>query len=256
MNTFHYSRILFFLTSLTLLLHWSCSDDDAGTPTPALPVSAGVAGSLVAADVGDAGNGTDLQISFTPATEENKVASYRIMVVKSSAANAFNLSAAEALAASNYTGAAKTGSQINTTLAAAATDTDGAPIANDIAYKVFVMSVADGSNATENSLSTASNEITLAGAQMEISADAAMNIFLEDVADNGNGSDLMLTFEKATDEGKVSAYRAFVVQNPATNPLTLDEANQNSNFFEIAVSGADISTTLPAGGERFAGQCN
>ena len=247
MKNFHCSKLLFFLAAFIFFFHWSCKDDDdGGTPLPPVTVAAGTASGITLADVGDANNGTDLQITFNPAADENKIGSYRIMVIKSGQAGTFNLSKAEALAADNYFPINKTGAQTVTVLAENSNDIDGDLIANDIPYKVFVMSVSDGVNATKNALSSASAEIVLATEQMDVSADAAFNLLAEDIADNGNGSDLMLSFEKAADENKISAYRIFVVENSMSDLFMLDEANQNINYYEALPENMDIATALPA----------
>ena len=66
----------------------------------------------------------------------------------------FDLSAANAVAAGNYTNVTKTGLDITTTLTSSAKDTDGAAIVNGTAYDVYVLAVADGTNANLNSLSS------------------------------------------------------------------------------------------------------
>ncbi len=117
---------------------------------------------LTVDDVDDNGDGRDLEVSFTKADgETQQVGSYRILVVKSSDATGFDLAAAEAVAAANYTEVAKSGSDTVTTLSSSAKDTDGDQIDNDIYYKVFVLTVADGTNATVNALSAASTSIRL-----------------------------------------------------------------------------------------------
>ncbi|MGE5422108.1 MAG: beta strand repeat-containing protein [Ignavibacteriales bacterium] len=119
---------------------------------------------VTAADNGDAGNGSDMNVSFTiPSGENTKIASYRILVVKSGNAGSFNLISANSVSSGNYTVVAKTGSNISTALSSTAKDVDGSAITNGVAYRVFVLSVADGTNAAVNGLSSASSDITLTG---------------------------------------------------------------------------------------------
>ena len=123
---------------------------------PSEPVS-----NIQVADVADNGNGQDLQVSFNKAVNESKVGEYRIIAVKSTGAAGFDLTAANSVTAGNYTSVTPNGNNISQVLSAGAKDKDGDLIANQVAYKVFVLSVADGINATINALSSASAEITL-----------------------------------------------------------------------------------------------
>lgn len=101
-------------------------------------------------DISNNNNGSDLQVTFDKASDESKVGSYRVIVVKSS--KTIDLSAANALAAAKYTSVSKTGSNLEVRLSGSATDSDGDTIANG-SYKVYVLTVADGTNANLNALS-------------------------------------------------------------------------------------------------------
>jgi len=130
---------------------------------------------LGVADVADNGNGQDLSVSFDKAGDESKVGEYRVIVVKSADAAGFDLTAANIVAASNYTPIVPNGGNISQVLTSTAKDKDGDLIANQEAYKVFVLSVADGVNATINELSTASLEITLTAIQLCQEQNIAIN---------------------------------------------------------------------------------
>jgi len=121
---------------------------------------------VIVEDVNNSGNGQDLQVSFTRATNESNIAYYAVMVVRASSASSFNLNTANSVPQTNYTIVAKSGSNINTVLSSTARDTSGQPIQNGVAYRVFVLSIADGNTATTNTLSAASNEITLMNKQL------------------------------------------------------------------------------------------
>jgi hypothetical protein len=65
---------------------------------------------VTAVDNGDSGNGSDMNVSFTvPSGQNTKISSYRIMVVKSANAGTFDLAAANAVTADNYTAVSKSG---------------------------------------------------------------------------------------------------------------------------------------------------
>lgn len=243
MKTNLFLRASALLSLFIILLIIACKDDDNG-PQPI--IFADVATSISVADVGDAGNGTDLQVTFSPANEEAKVEAYRLMAIKTGSASSFTLAAAEAITSERYVVANKTGSNITTTFNSNSRDIDGDLISNDITYRVFILSLADGVIATENALSTPSTDIKLTAAVVvEISADPATNLTAQDVADNGNGADLEISFQRATDEDKVAAYQVYIVKSANAGAFTLEEAEGNSNFVSIQKTGMDQSVLLP-----------
>ncbi len=115
---------------------------------------------LSAEVTGWAGNAHDITISFDKALNEETVSEYRIFIVKSENAANFNLEAANTNTFFNVVlpdGLENYSINPNES----SKDTDGDDVTQDIAYKVFVLSVADGSIANFNSLSCQSNEITI-----------------------------------------------------------------------------------------------
>lgn len=193
-------------------------------------------------DVADHGDGRDLQVSFTRAADESNLSGYRIMVVKSSDANSFNLSKANAVSGSNYTSVDKTGSNITRTLASGARDVDGQSIRNGVSYRVFVLSV--GSYGT-NVLSSYSSAITLAG---NASVYPATNVSVNDVADHGDGRDLQVSFTRANEEQNIREYRILVVKDSDAGYFTLADALavSGSNYTAVSKTGSNITRTLAA----------
>lgn len=168
-----------------------CAEDNAGNyavktiaiTAPSEPVITGVTDLKVNYDA------SDLQVKFTGADETN-IKEYRIMAVPFSEASKFDLGAADNVSAGNYTAVSKTGSSSYTqVLAAGAKDSDGNPIVTGKAYKIFVLAVADGTNAVVNALSAASEDITLQGMPFITSVSALSDI---NVANGTSLSDIGL----------------------------------------------------------------
>jgi len=195
---------------------------------------------VAVSDIADNNNGQDLRVSFTKASNENNIGHYRAYVVKEQAAGSFNLTTANAV--QNYTVIYKNGSNISQALNADSRDVDGAIIQNGIKYKVFVMSVG-ASSAYGNALSSASPTIQLAN---NGTVTAVTNVTASDVADNGNGQDLRITFTKASVETNIGYYRIFVVPDSAANLFTLNAANAitNPSLFTMAYIGANYNQVL------------
>nr|WP_282580009.1 copper amine oxidase N-terminal domain-containing protein [Paenibacillus odorifer] len=187
-------------------------------------------------DVSDYSDGRDLAVSFNKVSDESKVSSYRIFIVKATNYSSFNLAAANAVSSSNYTQVNKTGSNITQILSSGARDVDGALIKTGVGYRVFVMGVDSGSNTANNLLSAASSAITLSSVNVS-------NLSVSDVSDFGDGRDLKVSFNHATDETYISQYRILVVPTAYSNNFSLSEANNVSSSYYTTVSTTGSSTS-------------
>jgi hypothetical protein len=193
-------------------------------------------------DIADNGDGRDLRVSFNKVSDESRISGYRIFVVKNSKQASFNLSQANYVSSANYTSVNKTNYNITQTLSYNTTDVDGDFIRNNISYRVFVMAVGTGSYNGTNTLSNASSTITLSTNGV---VEPVWGLNVSDVADNGNGSDLQVSFTRASNESNVSEYRVFVVPNNY-GYFDLRQANSlNSNYYtRISKRGTNISQVL------------
>lgn len=198
--------------------------------------TAGVAspvGVILASDVADNANGLDLQVEFAAGQDEMTINQYKVMAVKEANAAAFNLAAAQA--STEFLAVPTIGSQIQGTFLATSNDVDGDPIQEGQPYRIFVMSEADGTNATTDNLSPMSNSVTL-NAQP---ADVAQNVLAADVNNNGDGSDLDVQFDPAGNENTVNEYRIMVVKDASAASFNLAAAE--------AVTAANYNTHSPNG---------
>nr|WP_186812437.1 copper amine oxidase N-terminal domain-containing protein [Paenibacillus xylanexedens] len=201
--------------------------------------NAGVATNLSVTDIADNGNGSDMRVSFSKASDESNVSHYRVFVVPANNVGSFNLNAANA--SNNYTQVNKTGGNLTVTLSSNSVDTNGYRIANYNAYRVFVLSVNSNGNWSQNALSSSSAQITLTPNATVI---APTSVSATDVADNGNGSDLRVTFNRSTDENNVNHYRVFVVKNTAVGSFNLNAALNNGFYTYRSKSGSNQAFTL------------
>jgi len=136
-------------------------------------ITSSPAGKPLVSDIGDMGNGLDMKVSFTKAPDENKVGKYRIFVVKSSKAASFTIEQAKGLGPMYFYELDKTGSDQNTVLTSTTKDSDGDAVKDDVPYKVFVISLADGTYSSVNAISEASEEIILKNTSFIREEDAA-----------------------------------------------------------------------------------
>nr|WP_240908729.1 copper amine oxidase N-terminal domain-containing protein [Paenibacillus timonensis] len=198
---------------------------------------------LNAADVSDYGDGRDLWVSFNRAADESNISHYRIMVVKSANADSFNLSKANAVSSDRYTYISKGNYTLTGILAAGAKDVDGAAIKNGVSYQVFVLSVGSNGYTGSNTLSPASNVITLSGAAVGTASNVAAN----DVNDFGDGRDLRVTFTRASNETYISQYRVFVVKASKYGSFNLNAANSSNYYTPVNKNGVTLTADLGAG---------
>ena len=97
------------------------------------------------------------KFSFNKADDETRISEYRIIVVKSP--NLISLSDAEQLPISRYQSVLPNGQNKTVTLPATFQDVLGNEIFDGAFYKAYVLSVADGTNAQNNTLSPPSNTV-------------------------------------------------------------------------------------------------
>lgn len=206
--------------------------------------NAGVISNLAVADISDYGDGRDLRVSFNKAADESRISAYRVYVVRSANVGSFTLSAANA--SSNYTQVNKTGGNLSFTLPNYAVDTNGYTITNNVAYRVFVLSVNNNGNSSQNALSGYSSQITLT---QNAAITAPSNVGATDIGDNGDGRDLRVTFNKSADETNVNHYRVFVVKNANAGSFNLNAANavNSSNYTYVSRTGSNQTITLSNG---------
>ena len=240
-----FSRLFALILLTTALCFVACKSDDPPPPPPPA-VAAGTITNLQVADIADNGNGLDMDITFDPAPDENRVGSYRILVLKSAVAAGFTLDQAEQLGTDRYTTVAKQGGPIQQVLPADARDTDGEAIVNEVAYKLIVMSVADGTTATLNALSAASNEVTLTSPPNPVAAPAVDMPTGADIDNYGDGRDLEVTFQPASDESLVDHYRIIAVTSASAAGFTLNAANAlaQDQYVVVDKSGSTLVVTF------------
>lgn len=203
--------------------------------------SADLATNIVATDVDDNADGSDLRVSFDMAANEATVSEYRIMVVKNGSSSGFDLNAAQAITSANYTVVAPNGSNVSMTLASTANDVDGDPIELGQPYKVFVLSKPDGVIRTLDGLSMGSNVEIL-----NTTAGVATNLSGADIADNHHGADFEVSFQRAPDESRIVEYRIIVMQESDTSGFDLAAAQAVvlGNYTAISPNGNHIQQPL------------
>ncbi|MFD0620843.1 copper amine oxidase N-terminal domain-containing protein [Paenibacillus sp. GCM10027629] len=210
------------------------------TVTASTPVSAVT--NVKASDVSDYGDGRDLYVSFTKPDNETNIANYRILVVKTKDAYKFDLTAANAMSSQNSTLVNKSGKNVTTTLSSSARDTSGEYIKDGVAYTVFVLAEGNNSKNT-NRLSAASTSITLGS-----TVGAPVITSVADVNNYNDGRDLQVSFNKSSNESKISHYRIFVVR--VRDGLNFSQSDANAvasgRYYDVAKTGYNIVTTLPS----------
>ncbi|GAS83699.1 copper amine oxidase N-terminal domain-containing protein [Paenibacillus amylolyticus] len=206
--------------------------------------NAGVISNLAVADISDYADGRDLRVSFNKAADESRISAYRVYVVRSANVGSFTLSAANA--SNNYTQVNKTGGNLSVTLPSSAVDTNGNRITNGVSYRVFVLSLSNSGNSSQNALSSYSSLITLSA---NAAVTAPSSVAATDIGDNGDGRDLRVTFTKSADETNVNHYRMFVVKNANAGSFTLSSANavNSANYTYVSRTGNNQTITLSNG---------
>ncbi|MBE9916253.1 copper amine oxidase N-terminal domain-containing protein [Paenibacillus donghaensis] len=236
----------------------SYSASELSAPSSTITLSSGAISAPVITrveDVNNYGDGRDLMVRFDRSSDESRIGSYRIFVVKDYKASSFDLSTAKNVSSSYYTSVSKTGYNINQTLSYGARDVDGDYIRNGVSYRVFVMAVGTGSYSGSYALSGSSSSIVLYNGVGNGNGNgngngsyvyAATNVSASDVSDYGDGRDMKVSFTRASDESNLYGYRIMVVKSGDANYFTLSKANALSSYYytDVNKTGYNISQTL------------
>lgn len=236
------------LLVLFLVSAAACKSDDGEGPGTEPNVRAT---NVIVSDLDNNANGTDMSISFNISINEDAITGYRAYVVKASS-NSFNLATAESLSASSYMNIAKTGQHISTKLSASLLDVEGNAIVEGEQYVVYVMSLANGTDATINQISGQSNQITLENASiLEILVELPIGTGGVEVDSDGNiyCSDFGMSLSsppgtvvyKVTPSGDASIFASGLV-GASGNTFGPD-----GNFYQSNIAGGTVSSITSAG---------
>lgn len=199
---------------------------------------------LAVKDIYDYGDGRDIEVSFTAPNNVTRVNEYRIFVVREENVKSFTLEIAEKLSSAYYTSVPNNNyKEVTRTLNSSVRDVNGYYIQSNVNYKVFVLSIGLQANDYKNSLSTASPTIKLTNNQL---ATAVTGLTVKDISDWGDGRDVEVSFNKVSDETKISEYRIMVVKAAQAKAFNLQAANSTSHYTYVAKTGSNLTKILTA----------
>ena len=237
-----------FFVAIFLVLSFACGSDD---PT------AGEVTNITLRDVANTGDASDFQVSFRSVEDESRVEEYRVFLVASDQAATFDEGQASALASANYVALepdlASEGDILSERLSASFLDHNGNAIDLMTRYQAFVLAVADGNNAAENTLSGPSSatalavtdlvttlvaEIPIGSGGMEVDQDG--NIYAADFGPALNGGRGTVVY-KITPEGEASVFA------DGLNGASGNALDSEGNLFQSNIAGNEISKIAPDG---------
>ena len=138
----------------------ACGDEQVTLPAPD-PNAVPAVERPLAADVGNAGNGSDLWVRFTRLEDESEVAEYRILVARATSTLEIDASIGIRIAEPFYVTVSTGEGTAEGTLGPDATDVGGVAIKSNIRYEVLVLTVPTEESGRNPALSLPSAEVTL-----------------------------------------------------------------------------------------------
>jgi len=199
-------------------------------------------------DINDYNDGRDIQLNCYKAMDETGIEEYSLYLVKSGNAESFDLDAALNVPNGNYYSVLPNYANPSVVFESETTDVDGDLISHDFTYNAFVLSYMESGNEELAYLSDASNTLQL------YSYSNVEDIIGSDIGNEGNGTDLLVSFTKAENENGVAKYRIMLVdylreidhynQDPFT--LAIADTIPEENYHTVIPNGQDVSVMLDA----------
>jgi len=185
-------------------------------------------------------DGRDLYIEFERPVTELGINSYRIFLVKSDSADSFTLNYANSLPDSLSKEILTDTLDYSLFLDSTSYDVDGDLITEFVPYKIFILSVVDGVNLTENLLSVPSDEIILTSP-----CEAAQDLNVSQTYMGNTKYIINYSFSKASNESGIAEYRAFFIKQDSINYFSLEDANLlNEDRYITKIPNGSVYTGL------------
>ncbi|WP_353777637.1 hypothetical protein [Winogradskyella sp. 3972H.M.0a.05] len=211
---------------IVLFLIFACGgSDDSTMVTPPSPLNA--VSSIIATDIANNGDASDINVIFTASTQEGLLA-YRAIVLKSAA----SITLSEALDLPNDAFFQFSAGVNEVTLPSSLRDTDGDTIEEETNYKVAIISIHD-SDESLSALSSFSNVFSLIDPSSQ-PLQPVSSISIVDNTNNGNASDIDTSFQPAAFSAQLSMYRIYVVKNANTLDLATALTVISGRYAELA----------------------
>ena len=200
---------------------------------------------ILIADTNNNGNASDIWARMQLASDHTNISYYKFLVVPASESGTFTVDSATAVVDTlrfrnipTYYGV---NALLSFNLAATQLDVNGAAIVEGVPYVIFIQTV--GLNGYENSLTEPSEEITLA---FNAPAVNPTYIYLYDVANNRNASDLQVQFTEPSVVTNISGYRVYVVptSDVAIINLTFLAGLASNQYGTVTTVGASNGRTI------------
>lgn len=213
-----------------------------------LSVSDQLATGIAAEDVADAGNASDMQVSFTKAADETGITEYRIMIVPEGNINVFDSATAAAVVAANYTAVTPDGSNPSLTLAAGALTYNGLAINQGNDYAVYVVS------------SLSAGGVLVSGPspliRLGIPAPKITGLVVEDINDTGTGWDIRASFMAPDDLTNIYYARYIFVEKSVAQSMSDEQImdlryTQSRYYGSLTASERDTSIMDPGDYDGF-----
>lgn len=190
------------------------------------------------------GTTTDLHVSFLKAANEVTVSEYRILITEFYDVEDLTVDVASLVSSANYVSIMPTGADVEIYLPENFHTWNDEEIITGKYYHAVVLSLHNTPNSFLNNLSVPSPLLNYT----HVEAGAISDLMLDDAADNGNASDMRITFDKAIDENTVSEYRVILI--PEEDIYLINTVNAGaldaSKYYSILPGGTDIEVYLPA----------
>lgn len=190
-------------------------------------------------DIADNGNASDILLEFSPSPTEEIISEYRIMLSEN---DTLSLDSLLLTPAEYYLAHTPDGSSYSNTFTSDTKDINGELITYGRVYYAYVLMIDNGLGTGSKSMR--SNSLFLNGP-----TGVATEVLLYDIGSMGNITDVLITFDKATDESTVQTYRTMLVPESIAPifDLAFAESLTDNRYFDILPDGEHVAAQFPGG---------
>lgn len=193
-------------------------------------------------DVENNVNASDIKVSFTPAASDDQISEYRVVYLKANSTTVVTVDLIRSLNSIRYSKVVGRSNNSSVTLSSTQLSIDGEDFSENEDYQVYILSVGTFNAKEVLAISNASSIFKALDTSVFDANKYTVQISsVADVDNNGNSSDILVSFQGATARSKVQEYRIIVAKSTSVTNVSLETSKALPIDRYTSVLNEDIS---------------